>query len=337
MGLVGVSSGTAAALGLKKTKNDTLPETAYLLIGSGCSNNCSFCPQGTLGESQRNFLSRITWPRFEWEVVYPELIRAAREGIIKKACFQVTDSPGNLEELVEYGTPLIEAGVAVNTSCVFEDVDTARRLFKIGFERISLALDCASPEHFEKIKGREWDRTWDDLEKLNSTFPGRVATHLIVGLGETQEEMLNILQDLLWKKITVGLFAFTPIKGTPLANHSPPEIDYYRKVQAARHLFMEGKSTIENLVFREGDLVDWGVSRQTLVGFLSPCFYETAGCNNCNRPYYNERPGGEIYNYPRQLSLEEYRKAIEKTLINTKQEGTPDEEKILATYNPGTI
>jgi biotin synthase len=25
----------------------------------------------------------------------------------------------------------------------------------------------------------------------------------------------------------------------------------------------------------------------------------TSGCPECNRPYYNERPGGPMYNYPR--------------------------------------
>ena len=34
----------------------------------------------------------------------------------------------------------------------------------------------------------------------------------------------------------------------------------------------------------------------------------TSGCKDCNRPYYNERPSGPIYNYPKKPSKEELRK-----------------------------
>jgi biotin synthase len=38
--------------------------------------------------------------------------------------------------------------------------------------------------------------------------------------------------------------------------------------------------------------------------------FQTSGCQGCNRPYYNERPGGVMYNYARPLSPEEAQAAI---------------------------
>jgi len=38
--------------------------------------------------------------------------------------------------------------------------------------------------------------------------------------------------------------------------------------------------------------------------------FQTSGCPGCNRPYYNERPGGFIYNYPRPLSAAETAAAL---------------------------
>jgi len=333
MGLVGVSSGTAAALGLKKTKNDTLPTTAYLLLGTGCKNSCRFCPQGTQESGQRNFLSRITWPRYEWEVVFNRIIKSAGEGKIKRVCFQVTDSPGNLGKLKTYGKALIDAGIAVNSSCVVENKEIARDLISTGFEKISLALDAVNPELFRKIKGRDWNQTWNCLQKLNNAYPGRISTHLIVGMGETQQELLEILFKLLNMGVTVGLFAFTPIKGTPMASQKQPPVDYYRKVQVARHLLSEGKLAYDRLNFSEGKLIDWGLSAEKVVEMLAPHYYQTPGCKDCNRPYYNESPGGEMYNYPRPLTFTEYKNAVIQTFKETAQEGTLDEEKILATYN----
>jgi len=36
--------------------------------------------------------------------------------------------------------------------------------------------------------------------------------------------------------------------------------------------------------------------------------FRTSGCPGCNRPYYNERPSGPFYNYPRGLTEEEARR-----------------------------
>jgi biotin synthase len=33
--------------------------------------------------------------------------------------------------------------------------------------------------------------------------------------------------------------------------------------------------------------------------------FRTTGCPGCNRPFYNERPSGPFYNYPRPLKQNE--------------------------------
>jgi len=37
--------------------------------------------------------------------------------------------------------------------------------------------------------------------------------------------------------------------------------------------------------------------------------FQTSGCTGCNRPYYNETPGEELYNYPKPLTTEETKAA----------------------------
>jgi len=58
----------------------------------------------------------------------------------------------------------------------------------------------------------------------------------------------------------------------------------------------------------DGDscLVSFGVSEEQLGEVIrtgEP--FVTSGCPGCNRPYYNEKPGGPLYNYPRQPLPEE--------------------------------
>ncbi len=332
MGMVGVSSGTAAVLGLSQNRNDTLPTTAYLLLGESCRNSCSFCPRGAHNDGGSRYLSRVTWPLYSWEEVFPRLIFACREGLLGRVCFQVTDAPGNHKQLLAYGRSLAEEGVAVNTSCVIHGEKEGRELLDAGFARIALALDAASPDIYARVKGDRWQKTWELLSRLNTDYPGQVGTHLIAGLGEQPQEMFTVLFKLIREKIGVGLFAFTPVRGTPLAGYSPPPLNYYRQLQLASQLFQSGEIELQNLSFQGNQLRDWGLSPLELARAIRPQHFQTPGCLHCNRPYYNERPGGTIYNYPRPLTPAEFVQATREALIGTEQEGVLDEKQILATY-----
>ena len=81
---------------------------------------------------------------------------------------------------------------------------------------------------------------WTLLEQCAGSFPGRVTTHLIVGLGETETEMADRLASCIDRHITVGLFAFTPIKGTAWGSRTAPPIGSYRRIQVAHHLLRLG-------------------------------------------------------------------------------------------------
>jgi len=75
----------------------------------------------------------------------------------------------------------------------------------------------------------------------------------------------------------------------------------------ARYLIINGKTRFQNMKFDSGGrIIDFGVSEAQLQKtILEGTPFCTSGCPECNRPYYNERPGGPMYNYPRQPSSEE--------------------------------
>jgi len=106
---------------------------------------------------------------------------------------------------------------------------------------------------------------------------------------------------------TPSLVAFTPIPGTLLENEKQPRITEYRRIQTARHLILRGIARFEDMNFDDnGVITDFGVSEETLTEIVrkgEPFF--TSGCPNCNRPFYNEKPSGPIYNFPRKLTAKE--------------------------------
>jgi biotin synthase len=143
-----------------------------------------------------------------------------------------------------------------------------------------------------------------------------MGTHLIVGLGETEQEMSTILQEMVDRQITVGLFAFTPVRGTSWGKRQPPALASYRRIQAARYLMSIGVCRVQDFTFSTvGQLLSYGLNRQRLCELLADGrAFQTAGCPGCNRPYYNERPGRAVYNYPRPLYPKEIEAAISLVL-----------------------
>jgi lipoate-protein ligase A len=221
---------------------------------------------------------------------------------VQRVCLQLTDSPGARDlawEFLRQG-----ALVPVCVSATGLGREEVEELLAGGAERVALPLDAATPGLYQLVKGGPgWERTRELLAELARAFPGRAGTHLVVGLGETEEELLRATASLLEDGVTVALFAFTPIPGTPMAGHPRPTLASYRRIQAGHFLLRRGAVTVSDLRFEAGRLASVGLTRDSFRQLLAGGeAFRTSGCPGCNRPYYNERPGQAMYNYPRPLS-----------------------------------
>ncbi|MDR2202882.1 MAG: radical SAM protein [Nitrososphaerota archaeon] len=313
-----VSIGTAISLDLIEGKMDVTPATAYLMTFTEgkCLANCNFCPQAQESKSNTNLLSRVSWPAFPTFVVVAALNNAIKKGNIKRVCIQVLNVPNvflHVDSLVRE-IKKNDPGICVSVSCQPLNSENILLLKKAGVDRIGIALDAASEAIFRHIKGVEgggiynWHQELGLLEEALLIFgQGKVSTHLIAGLGETEQEIVCLIQWCVDKGILPALFAFTPIKGTPLEKHSPPNIESYRRLQLARYMLVQGITCFKHLTFNtEGQIVLFGVDTTILDAIVNSGLpFQTSGCPNCNRPFYNEKPSGPLYNYPKNLNQKE--------------------------------
>ncbi len=308
-----VSIGTAGVLGLAEVVQHDPPTTAYLMVGDRCGRDCAFCAQARSSRARANALSRVTWPPYDAAETVARLADAYLAGRLRRACLQVTATPDSLaraEEIVARIRAMSK--IPISASVALRHAEDAARLFAAGADRLALALDAATPELFERLKTPGWQRQCNLLAELAERFPGRISTHLIVGLGETEADLVRCFAWLTERGICIGLFAFTPVPGTALADRLPPALASYRRVQAARCLIAQGRLDVAQMRFSsEGQIVSYGLSSRQLAALLgSGDAFRTAGCPDCNRPYYNERPGGVMYNYPRPLTPHEVQEAV---------------------------
>ena len=311
---INVSIGTVGVLGLADVPMETAPTTAYLMLGGRCALSCAFCAQARDSEASALKLSRVTWPEYDLETMIEGLAGAARRGEIKRACLQVTVGRDSFDRTLETVRAIKKAvpDLPVDAAILPRNFGQVEVLLEAGVDHIGIGLDAANQGVFERVKGSHWDHVWALIEGMSERYPGQVSVHVIVGLGETERDVVEVIQHLHDLGTTVGLFAFTPVRGTPLENVPQPPLDVYRRIQAARYFICVKGIRMDRFDFSSGGrLLDFGEADGEALLAEGRAF-QTSGCPDCNRPFYNERPGGVMYNYPRPLTAEEARTALEE-------------------------
>ncbi len=303
------SFGTAVAIGLIDAWVAVKPSTAYFLtcIGEKCSSNCGFCPQARSSKSRNDMLSRVIWPSFKLDIVVDRISRAERASKIKRICLQAMNYHGVFQDVLDIVQKMkSKSNLPISLSFQPIEVDNIRLLANL-IDRISIPIDIANKELFEKIKGRsaggpyEWKKQINCLMDAVKIFgKERVTTHLIVGLGETDFDLIKMIQWSTDLDILPSLFAFTPIEGTILENLTSPPLPRYRAMQVAHNLLVENKARMDDMKFdSNGRLRDFGISKKELDEIiLNGKAFSTWGCPSCDRPFYNEKVTGPLYNFP---------------------------------------
>jgi lipoyl synthase len=271
-----LSIGSAAKLGFIDIKQLTPPTTCYVMLGKKCQNNCSFCSQN----NEEHKLSRINWPEFNEK----EIINQINSSDFQRVCLQCTSVEINVLNLI-----ISKINKPISISYNFNHINQIKLIHK-KVDNICIPFDVANKDKFYEIKHENYDNKLKIITQAAKLFPNKISTHLIVGLGETESEIVKLIKYFYSIGVDVGLFAFTPIKGTKLENVEQPKIGYYRRIQAKHYKIKHNTNK------------------------LSPVAFMTSGCEECNRPYYNESPKGPIYNYPRKLTDEEYENCKNETI-----------------------
>ncbi len=285
--MVRISYGTAVKMGLKRGKLMAEPTTAYIMLGERCNSNCSFCTQRR-DSPREGFLSRVLWLPYDSSVL--QSIRG-----FSRICFQTLDYPDVVEDLLKILPSLPR--IPVSVSIVPISREDMLRLKEGGVEILSIALDAANPEIFKRVKGEgvgnrfTWENHWKALLDAREIF-GKANTHLIVGLGESDEDLYSTMVRAYDEDIFVALFSYTPV-----LHGEPPSLGRYRAIQLMRFLISKGYRDFAHFD-SHGKVESILIPKEEEEEVRRGIPFLTSGCPGCNRPFYNERPGKEVYNYP---------------------------------------
>lgn len=279
----------------------------------GCLGRCQFCGLSKSrqeGPKGKTFI-RVAWPLYPLEEI---IERTKGKDHIQRVCISMITHPKALEDSIEVikqfkeKTDLLIS--VLITPTLIHHLESLKTMKEAGADKIGIAIDAATPELFDQLRGKgvngphRWDHYWEVVRMAVDIFGKfNVGIHLIVGLGETESEMVHAIQRGQAMGASTHLFSFFPEKGSPMEGHPPPPIDQYRRIQLARWIINEGLGSIDQIAFDQmGRLIDFGRDIESLIQAGEP--FMTSGCPGrdgkvaCNRPYGNERPSGPIRNFP---------------------------------------
>ncbi|ABV32855.1 Radical SAM domain protein [Pseudothermotoga lettingae TMO] len=278
------SVGTLSKLNISKSMFPPDLKTAYLMLDGKCRFNCLYCSHAISSISPQRFLSRVTWPLIDKDV----LIEKISHSDFERICIQTVSYKGYQDDLRLLLKDIVPLGKKVSISVRAENIKEIEDYFNLGVDRIGIAVDVVNEKLFSKIRGGNFKFTLSLIERSAKLFPKKISTHIIVGLGENDSDLLKIMIHFYELGVEVGLFAFTPLNGTPLQDLERPPIERYRRIQIARYLIFTGR---KELVF-----LDQGIIRFRCIPDDAIKAFLTSGCPGCSRPYYNDRPGKSLYN-----------------------------------------
>ena len=322
-----MSRATAISLGLVRQRmyRGAVNKCVNLLVHypEGCAANCAYCglARNRPGTYQEKSFIHVDWPIHSMTEIVEAINRAP--SYVKRTCISMITNgkcrKDSLEmtRLLKKETPLPISLLISPTILERQDIETMK---VAGAEKIGIAVDLATPGLFEKYRGKgvsgphQWDKYWEILEVGLAIFgPPYVGAHLMVGMGETEEEMVSLMQRLWNKGVMNHLFAFFAEHGSRLGNSPQPPWPAYLRIQLARYLIEEDLVSKNQMTFdSQGRISDFGLEPERLTSIIdlgTP--FMTTGCLDsdgqvaCNRPFGNCLPDDKQWNYPYHPNEEE--------------------------------
>ncbi|MDM7321228.1 MAG: radical SAM protein [Fervidobacterium pennivorans] len=270
---------------------DEMP-TAYLMLDGECMYNCAYCTHARDSESDNSYLSRVVWKLIEPKDLNSISLK------FKRVCLQTVNYKGYFEDVLDVVERLKRSDtnqkLLISVSTRVKSTKEIDILMNSGVNDLGIAIDVVSEKLHKLYRSWSLEYTLSLIRYGAEKYPGRITTHIIVGLGEQDKELYEIFKLMKAYDVKVALFAFTPIRGTRLAHLTPPSLERYRKIQILRFLMFETNYTPEIDFDEDGNLkiLKYDNSIDISKAFL------TSGCTHCTRPYYNDSPRNKVlYNY----------------------------------------
>jgi biotin synthase len=271
----------------------------------------------------------VEWPLVRTDEVVERVARS--EPALARICISMVTHGHAYRDTCEIARRLADRArvpISVLVAPPVLNRERLENLRSIGVDMIGIGLDAVTEELFRAIRtdvpagGLKWDRYWEVVTAAREVFgPWKVNVHLVVGLGETDEDLVALFVALRDRQIFSYLFCFNPEPGTRMAEQPQPSLPRWRRVQLARQLVQSEGYGLDRFGFDPGGgLASVRAARADIEMVVAEGqAFMTNGCPGgkgepgCTRPYGSYRPAEPFRDYPfapEASDLEEVRRSL---------------------------
>lgn len=291
----------------------------------GCRSDCSYCGLARTrpGSYEDKSFIRVEWPLVSTDELVDRMAR--NEEKLTRLCISMVTNPFAFRDTCDI-TKRIRAKVKAPLSILVAPptLNRARieRFYELGVDMIGIGLDAVSEELFEELRtnvpaggaGLRWSKYWQVIDDARDVFgPWKVNCHTLVGIGETDWDLIDTFIRLRDRQIFSYLFAFNAEPDSRLGEHPKATISRWRRIQLAKHLVESEGFDWDHFDFdSNGSLVHMrGPEELVVTAVDSGMPFMTNGCPGengepgCTRPYGSYRPTEQFRDFPFQPTQED--------------------------------
>jgi len=287
---------------------------------NGCLSDCGYCGLARTrpGSYEEKSFIRVEWPLVNMDVLADRM--AEYESKLTRLCISMVTHGSAYRDTVEI-TKRIRAKIDTPLSILAAPPTLNRaklqELKDLGVDMIGIGLDAVTEETFRQHRtdvpngSLRWENYWDVIHASREIYgPWKVNIHTVVGLGETDKEMVDIFFYLIERQIFPYLFSFNPEPDSRMGEWEKADITRWRRTQLVKHLIEHHGLKREDVSFDEaGNLIGLNASDEKIQKVIENLDggvpFMTDGCPNeggeevgCTRPYGSYRPSEPFRDYP---------------------------------------
>ena len=282
----------------------------------GCFSDCAYCGLARTrpGAYEEKSFIRVEWPLVPTDLLVERLAKYQHK--LTRLCISMVTHGHAYRDTVDITRRIVERVQTPLSILVAPPTLNYQRLqtFKeLGVDMIGVGLDAVTEAVFEQRRtnvpqgGLKWKNYWDVIHWSREIFgPWKVNCHTLVGLGESDLDLINMFYYLKERQIFAYLFCFNPEPDSRMGHEPKPSLTRWRRIQLVKWLIEERDLLREQLEFNDqGDLVCLKYPRaQVLEAMNLGVAFMTNGCPGengepgCTRPYGSYRPSEPYRDYP---------------------------------------
>ncbi|HEV8624160.1 MAG TPA: radical SAM protein [Acidimicrobiia bacterium] len=284
----------------------------------GCRSDCGYCGLARTrpGAYEDKSFIRVEWPLVGTDELVDRM--AARQEKMTRLCISMVTHPHAYRDTLDIAGRIV-AGVATPLSILVAPPTLNRtkleRFKAAGVDMIGIGLDAVTEDLFRRIRtdvpaggaGLSWAKYWEVVNDAREIFgPWKVNCHTLVGLGETDRDLIDIFIQLRDRQIFSYLFCFNPEPDSRMADHPKSPLRRWRRIQLAKHLietecFAAAQfdfDAADNLTLLDGDMAVVERAIESGIPFMTNGCPGAGGEPGCTRPYGSYRPSEPFRDFP---------------------------------------